>query len=446
MMRNILLIGAGRSTSSLIHYLLENSVKENWIITVGDYSKDLAVASVGGNNNARAIFFNANDDLQRRKEIKASDIVISMLPARMHHLVVKDCICFKKHLITASYTSEEIQDLDSIAKQENILILNEIGLDPGIDHMSAMRVIDQIHTQNGKLTSFKSFCGGLIHPKYDNNAWNYKFTWNPRNVVLAGLDGAEYLKNNRRISLSYQDLFNSTEDLSIPDLGLFEAYPNRDSFGYIDTYGLKGIPTFLRGTVRKKGFCKAWDIFVQLGMTDDSIVIEDLEGMTYKDYLKLFLLGNNKISIEDQFCKKFNLSRTSDEFQKFCSLDLFSDINIGLKRATSAQVLQKILEDKWNLSNNDKDMVVMKHEFIYTLEDKRLRKWDSSLVVYGEDMRYTAMAKTVGLPMAIAVKLILNKKINLSGVHIPTIPEIYNPILDELECHGISFIEDTVDL
>lgn len=440
-MKHILLIGAGRSTKALIQYLLNYSTKEDWKIIVADYYEDLAKESVAGYKNAEGIFFDVNNTTQREANIAASDIVISMLPPKMHYLIVKDCLSFRKNLITASYTPGNIKELDKKARKENILILNEIGLDPGLDHMSAMRIINEIKVKNGKLLSFKSFCGGLVHPDYDNNPWNYKFTWNPRNVVLAGFGNAEYIEKGEYISVPYNKLFRSTKDISVLDLGFFEAYPNRDSLSYRSTYGLEDIPTFLRGTIRKKGFCKAWDFFVQLGMTNDSLVIQNSKNITYSEYIELFLKKDVNLSVENRFCKYFNISKDSHEFQKVYWLGLFSDKIVNLEGATSAQILQKILEEKWKLDPEDKDMILMQHEFKYILNGKK-QTLNSSLVVYGENTEDTAMAKTVGLPVAIATKLILKNQLKLIGAHIPTIPEIYEPILNELEDFNISFIEE----
>ncbi len=440
-MKKILIIGAGRSSSSLIKYLINESSKNNWYVNVADRSIDVAQKLVANSSYAKAVYLDINDKEARNNIINDSDIVISMLPAALHILVAQDCIVYKKDLVTASYVSKEIAALNNAAKEANIILLNEIGLDPGIDHMSAMRIIDNIKNLNGELTSFKSYCGGLIHPEYDNNPWNYKFTWNPRNVVLAGRGVAQYIDNNKIKFIPYNQLFKQFEDLEILDLGFFEAYANRDSLSYRKAYKIDNIPTLLRGTVRKKGFCKSWDIFIKLGLTDDSYQISNSDSLTYKEYINLFLPKNNELSIEENFCKYLSINTDSEEFKKMKWLDLFSSKKINIKSASPAQILQKILEEKWTLSSNDKDMVVMKHEFEY-FKNGNCFKVDSSLVVYGDTPVYTAMAKTVGLPVAIATSLILKQKIKSKGVQIPTIKEIYKPILKELENNGINFIEN----
>jgi saccharopine dehydrogenase-like NADP-dependent oxidoreductase len=383
------------------------------------------------------------DDKQRQTEIENTDIVISMLPASMHIVVAEDCVRLCKNLVTASYVSKEIFALDEKAKNAGIILLNEIGLDPGIDHMSAMQVIDSIKENGGELTSFKSFCGGLVHPDYDTNPWHYKFTWNPRNVVLAGQGTAQYIKHGRYKYIPYHKLFERTEQMNILDAGEFEGYANRDSLNYRKAYGLEKIPTLFRGTLRRKGFCKSWNMFVQLGMTDDTYKVENAENMTYREFINLFFPFNNKMSVEKKFCDYLNISIDSDEFKKAQWLGVFSDTNIGMKDATPAQILQKICEEKWTLGVEDKDMIVMQHQFEY-VQNGEQKKLNSSLLVFGDDPRYTAMAKTVGLPVAIATKLILSGEINSVGVKIPTTKDIYIPVLKELSENGINFVEELV--
>ena len=442
-MKKILVIGAGRSAVTLIKYLLDNSIANNWQVTVADFSIELAETAVANHENGEAIFFNVTDEIQRKTEIGNADIVISMLPASLHITVAKDCISLGKNLVTASYVSAEIADLDEMAKQAGVILLNEIGLDPGIDHMSAMQVIDEIKENGGELTSFKSFCGGLVHPDYDTNPWNYKFTWNPRNVVLAGQGTAQYIKQGKYKYIPYTKLFERTEVMEVLDAGEFEGYANRDSLGYRSAYGLDDIPTLFRGTLRRKGYCKAWNMFVQLGMTDDTYKVENSENLTYRAFINLFFPYNNELSVEQKFCSYLNLSQDSEEFSKIEWLGVFKNTIVGLKDASPAQILQKICEEKWTLDTEDKDMIVMQHQFEY-VQNGEQKKLNSSLLVFGDDPRYTSMAKTVGLPVAIAAKLILNGKINSTGVKIPTTKDIYIPVLKELEDNGINFVEELV--
>ena len=429
------------STRTLISYLLNNAKDNNWRVIVADANKLLAQEAISNSEFGNAISLDIFNEQDREKHIMKSEIVISMLPPSMHHIIAKDCIKYKKNLVTASYVSKEMSILDNDAKNAGVLFLNEIGLDPGIDHMSAMKVINEIKDQGGKILSFKSFCGGLVHPDHDDNPWNYKFTWNPRNVVLAGQGTAQYKKNGKYKYIPYSKLFERIESMNILDAGEFEAYANRDSLAYIKSYGIENIDTMLRGTLRKKGFCKSWNIFVKLGMTEDSYLIKDSYNMTCREFTNLFFPYNNKLTVEEKFCDYLDLSIDSDEFRKVNWLGLFSKKNIQIDEATPARILQKILEDKWMLKSGEKDMVVMQHQFEYQIKSS-VKKLNSSLIVYGDNQIDTAMAKTVGLPVAIAVKLILNGVIKSIGVKIPVTKDIYNPVLDELSENRINFIEE----
>ena len=450
-MKNILVIGAGRSASSLIKYLLENSVKENWNVTVGDISLDLVKQKTADHPGARAIVFDITNDLQREEEIKRADIVVSMLPASMHLNVAKDCVRFKKHLTTASYVSKEMAELDADAKASGVILLNEIGLDPGIDHASAMKVIDDIHARGGELTSFKSYCGGLVAPENNDNPWGYKFSWNPRNVILAGQGTAQYIENGEYKYIPYNRLFTQLNPIEVAGYGSFEGYANRDSLSYRKLYNIATIPTMLRGTLRMPGYCKAWNVFVNLGITDDSYKIEASAELTYRQFMEAFLPAG-KQSTKEKLLSFMGTEIDDEIMSKIEWLGLFEDTKIKLKNASPAQILQDVLEEKWKLQENDKDMIVMQHQFEYfsanpitslskTKKKTSLKSIKSSLVVKGEDQTYTAMAKTVGLPVAIATKLILQGKIKARGVVIPTTKEIYEPLLVELESFGIKFVE-----
>lgn len=439
-MKNILIIGAGRSASSLIKYLLDNSSQENWKITVADISLDLAQKKINNHPNARAIAFDINNESQRHEEIQKSDIVISMLPASMHMSVAKDCVRMKKHLATASYVSKEMAELNDEAKKAGVILMNEIGLDPGIDHASAMKIIDEIHAAGGELVSFKSYCGGLVAPESNDNPWGYKFSWNPRNVVLAGQGTAQYIENGKYKYIPYNRLFKQIETIEVEGYGKFDAYANRDSLSYRKPYQLENIPTILRGTLRMPGYCKAWNVFVKLGWTDDTYKIENSEKLTYRELLEAFLPKGNA-SVKEKLAAFMGNEVDEDVMQKIEWLDIFGDRKIKLANATPAQILQDLLEEKWKLKEHDKDMIVMQHQFEFKNQESRVKRITSSLVVKGEDQIYTAMAKTVGLPLAITVKLILQEKIKARGVVIPTIKEIYEPVLKELESFGVKFIE-----
>ncbi len=445
-MRNILIIGAGRSATSLIKYLLDKSEKEDLFITIGDLSIESAQKFSNGHPNAKGIKLDVFDAPQRSQAIKFSDLVISMLPARFHIEVAKDCILYKKHLVTASYVSDEMQALDEDAKVNGLVFMNEIGVDPGIDHMSAMQVIDRIRDAGGIILMFESFTGGLIAPESDNNLWHYKFTWNPRNVVLAGQGGAaEFIQEGTTKYIPYHRLFRRTEFLDVEGYGRFEALANRNSLKYRSIYGLEDVLTLYRGTMRRVGFSKAWNMFVQLGLTDDSYKIDNSEDLTYRDYINLFLPYSPTDSVELKMRHALRIDQDDLMWYKLLELDIFNEVKkIGIKNATPAQALQKILMEKWKLNPNDKDMIVMYHKFGYELNGEK-HQIDSKMVLIGEDQTYTAMAATVGLPVAMAALKILNKEITSPGVQRPIKKEVYIPILNELKEYGIHFREEEVE-
>lgn len=444
-MRNILIIGAGRSATSLIRYLLDKSEKENLFITIGDISIQSAQKFTAGHPNARGIMLDVFNDVQRKEAVENSDLVISMLPARYHIEVARDCIEFGKHMVTASYISNEMQALNHKAESKGLVFMNEIGLDPGVDHMSAMQVIDRIRAKGGKMLLFESFCGGLIAPESDNNLWNYKFTWNPRNVVLAGQGGAaEFIQEGKYKYIPYHRLFRRTEFINIEDYGRFEVYANRNSLKYQSIYGLDKILTLYRGTIRRVGFSRAWNMFVQLGMTDDSYTIPDSENMTYREFVNLFLPYSPSDSVELKLRHALKMDQDDLMWDKLEDLDIFTkEKTLGIKDATPAMGLQKILEDKWTLAPEDKDMIVMYHKFGYELDGKQYQI-DSHMTLIGEDQTHTAMAKTVGLPVAIAALKILNEEITTPGVQLPIAKEVYEPILKELAENGVIFHEEEV--
>jgi len=440
-MKRILIVGAGLSTSCLINYLLEKSEEYNWKIIVADLDTNIAEKRIKGHKNGKAIFFDVFNDEQRSKEVSKADIVVSMLPARFHYLIVRSCLRYRKNLVTASYISPELKALNEEAKEKGILILNEIGLDPGLDHMSAMHVIDAIKEKNGKILSFKSSTGGLVAPKYDNNPWNYKFTWNPRNVVLAGQGVAQYIGQGMYKHIPYHKLFSRLRRIYVDPVGEFEVYPNRDSLKYRSIYGLDDIPTMFRGTIRKPGFSKTWNLLVQLGLTDDTFIVENSENITNRDFVNTFLKYHKTRTVEEKLALYLGIDEDSFDMYKLRWLGLFDKKIIGLKNATPARILQKILEEKLSLDEGDKDMIVMQHEFVYQYEGENTKKITSSLVVEGKDDVHTAMAMTVGLPLGIATKLILQERIPLTGVVIPISKLIYEPVLKELEKYNIKFVE-----
>jgi saccharopine dehydrogenase-like NADP-dependent oxidoreductase len=440
-MKNILVLGAGLSATTMIKYLLEQSTEHNWKLRIGDQFEELVKQKIKNHPNGEAFVFDVGNATQLNTEVANADVVISFLPARFHIQVAESCIQNSKHMITASYVSPEMKALDAKAKEKNICLWNELGVDPGIDHMSAMKIVDEIKEKGGNIISFKSNTGGLVAPEYDNNPWNYKFTWNPRNVVLAGQGTARFIRDGEYKYIPYHKLYERIEHTEVLDYGKFEVYPNRDSLFYREIYGLEDIKSIIRGTMRRPGYCKAWNVFVQLGMTDDSYQMADVEDMTYRDFFNAFLPYHKTTLVEEKL-KQYLPNFIDDEImQKLEWLGIFEDKEIGLANATPAQVLQHLLVKKWALEEQDIDMIAMQHKIQYELNNKT-HEVVSSLVVKGEDNENTAMSITVGMPVAIATKMLLTDKVFMPGVQVPTSKVMYEPILEELESIGIEFIEE----
>jgi saccharopine dehydrogenase-like NADP-dependent oxidoreductase len=425
--------------------LLDHSEKEQLYITIGDLSIELAQQKTNNHKNATAIAFDVFNEDQRKAEIQKATVVISMLPAHLHIEVAKDCLTYKKHMVTASYISPAMLELDEAAKANGLIFMNEVGLDPGIDHMSAMKVLDEIRDQGGNIILFESFCGGLVAPESDTNLWNYKFTWNPRNVVLAGQGGAaKFIQEGTYKYIPYSKLFRRTEFLEVEDFGRFEAYANRDSLKYRSVYGLDNALTCYRGTIRRVGYSRAWDILVQLGMTDDSYIIDNSEDMTYREFTNSFLPYHPTDTVEIKLRAIQKIDQDDIIWDKLVELDLFNPAKkVELIKATPAQILEKILAEKWALQPEDKDMIVMYHKIGYELHGEK-KQIDATMVCIGDDQTYTAMAKTVGLPVAITALKIINKEITTPGVQLPIKKDVYQSILKELESYGVVFKEKAV--
>lgn len=444
MSKNILLFGAGRSTASLIQYLLNLCSNEGWSLNLVEKHAEFANEKTKGHECATVHSFDILNAEKRQEMVQSADVVISMLPASFHMLIIEDCIELKKNMVTASYITPEIEALNQKAIDAGVSIMMELGVDPGIDHMSAMKMIDEIRSKNNEILLFESFTGGLVAPESDNNPWNYKFTWNPRNVVIAGQGGAaKFIQEGKYKYIPYHRLFRRTESISIDGYGKFEGYANRDSLNYRSVYGLDDIPTIYRGTLRRPGFSRAWDVFVKLGATDDTYKMEGVKSMTHRDFINSFLAYNPHDSVELKLMHYLNIPQDDSIIEKLEWLGIFENTPVGLEEdSTPAQVLQQILEKKWTLEEHDKDMIVMWHKLGYKTPKGELKMMTSSMVVKGEDRTYTSMAKTVGLPVAIATKKVLLEEINKPGIHRPVTPEIYNPILEELQQHDIQFSEN----
>ncbi len=438
-MKTILILGAGKSATFLIDYLAKSCAEKERNLILADLDLAAAEAKLEGRANARAVALDLQDEKARKSLISSADLIVSMLPATMHPLVASDCLDLGKHFFSASYESQAMRELRPEIERKGLFFLNECGLDPGIDHMSAMRIIDSAKAKGEEIISFRSYCGGLLAPESEDNPWQYKFTWNPRNVVLAGQGTACYLKNGGLKYVPYHRLFRQVEELGFPRLGDFEGYPNRDSLGYRQRYGLESVSTMLRGTLRRPGFCKAWDVFVQLGMTDDTVRMDLPDGATLRQFLEAFLPADQEISLEERL-REVIPELDFPTFERIQWLGFFENRKLPKTKGSPAQLLQAILEIDWELQPDDRDTIVMQHLFEIKT-DSGLKKLTSSLVAFGQDSTYTAMAMTVGLPLAIAVDLFLDGKIPLTGLHLPILPEVYEPVLAELERWGIRFEE-----
>ncbi|MFY0643447.1 MAG: saccharopine dehydrogenase NADP-binding domain-containing protein [Bacteroidia bacterium] len=439
-MKNVVVLGAGLSSNQLISYLEDEGGKHNWQLKVVDRDLDLIKSKTKESTQRSTADLSKKEEIS--KAILGADLVVSMLPARMHLAVAELCLEQAIHLATASYLSPEIKALNESVIHKKLIFLNECGLDPGLDHLSAMEMFEDIRSKGGEITEFESFTGGLVAPDCEDNPWRYKFTWNPRNVVLASQGGAvKFLHNGRYKYIPYHRVFRRTEIVQIEGYGKFEGYANRDSLKYRETYGLEKVQTMYRGTFRRPGFSKAWNCLVQLGATDDSYVVEDCENMSHRDFVNTFLAYHPTDSVELKLKQYLKIDQDDTElWEKLESIGLFSNESIGLSKASPAQILQHILQKSWSLKDNDRDMIVMWHKITYQLNGKSFVK-ESSMVTEGESNGKTAMARTVGIPLAIACKLILLGKIEQRGCVLPVSQEFYAPILKELEGFDIHFNE-----
>jgi saccharopine dehydrogenase (NADP+, L-glutamate forming) len=441
-MKQILLFGAGKSATCLIEYLIKHSVENEWQLVVCDSDRELALSKTKNAVNSSVVSVNVEDDHKRKGLIDAADMVISMLPPALHFLIAKDCLAGGKHLLTASYVDDNIRALEKEISDKNILFLCEMGLDPGIDHMSAMKMIHAIKNKGGKITRFVSHCGGLVAPESDNNPWHYKITWNPRNIVMAGKDGAEYLENDKTVKVPYNAVFRNCPEVNIIDGYPLCWYPNRDSLHYINTYGLEGISTFIRTTLRHPAFTRGWNKFVNIGLTDTNDLDQIKDCKTYENWWdrKTARFTENRKDWNNYLHVYITDPHRNEFHRQLLFLGIESNDMLPDGYTCSADILQYIIEKKLAIGSHDKDMIVMLHEMDYDVADE-IHHLKSSLVVKGEDSLKTAMAKTVGLPLGIAAKLILQGKIRSRGLHIPVVEDIYEPVLFELEKHGIGFEE-----
>ncbi|ATL48299.1 saccharopine dehydrogenase [Chitinophaga caeni] len=438
-MKHVLLFGAGKSATCLIDYLLANAPKYKWHLTVVDSDLLLIKSKIGKSYYASPAAIDIKDQAERQKLIQETDLVISLLPPHLHITIAKDCLKFKKNLLTASYIDPEISKLAKDIEDANLLFMYEMGLDPGIDHMSAMKLIHSIEKKGGQIFSFKSYCGGLVSPDSNDNPWEYKISWNARNVVLAGSSGAIYREKGKIKELGYKQLFDHNKTVNIPGLGKLAFYPNRDSLNYIDLYNLQNIPTFMRATLRYPDFCEGWNALIKLGLTKDADKF-DTSNLSFLKWSTRAVKMDKSLTIEDNMANFLGVTGKSKVIKQLKFLGIFSEELINLGDKNDAEILQHVLENQLRMEPHDKDMIVMLHEIDFERRDLNT-KMQSYMIVQGEDNLRTAMAKTVGLPLGILAKMVLLDKVDLKGLHIPVLPSIYNPVLKELEEHDIRFEE-----
>ncbi|WP_118976461.1 saccharopine dehydrogenase C-terminal domain-containing protein [Taibaiella koreensis] len=439
-MLTVLIAGAGKSSAHLIDYMLSNA-KQKWRVVVMDANPEMVAEKLNGHPKGEAAVIDIMDEQARQQLVKNADIVLSLMPPHLHYLLAKDCLKFKKNLITSSYVSDEIKALDAEARKAGITMMCEMGLDPGIDHMSANAIIHGVQRIAGTIQSFKSYCGGLVAPESDDNPWHYKISWNPRNIVLAGKQGAVWLENGKQHEAKYEQLFSASKKIKVAELGSLSYYPNRDSLKYLELYSLPDIKTFVRATLRHPAFMKGWDLVIKAGLVNEEDKFH-ADNSSYADWTAKVVGVANDDKLREQFKKKFGADEK--EMKQMDWLGLFDNRRInGVGQLSSADILQTLLEERWKMKALDKDMVVMQHQIDYERKGV-LVKLTSSMIVTGDNRQYSAMSKTVGLPMAILAKKILLQEIstkNFTGVQIPVMPEVYVPVLKELKKNGIEFIE-----
>lgn len=439
-MKKVLVLGAGLVARPLVRYLLDQGFQ----VTVASRTVSKAEKLIAGHRGGTATTLLAAETEKLEKLVGEHDLSISLLPAPLHPVVAKFCIKYKKHMVTTSYVSPIMRDLDGGAREAGVMLLNEIGVDPGIDHMSAMRIIHDVHRRDGEVVSFKSFCGGLPAPESNDNPWGYKFSWSPRAVLTAGKNDARYQERGKIISVPGKELFTHVEEYDIEDVGRLEAYPNRDSLIYVDLYGLKGIGTMFRGTFRYPGWCRCLKKVVDLELLDEKPVTYPA-GTTFRKWMAEIIAAPSEEDMRLQVAGYLDLDSEDNVLDRLEWLGLFSDelLPVTGKETTRLDTLAARMEPRMAYRPGERDMIVLVHRFIARFNDGTEENISSTLIDYGLPDGDSSMARTVSLPAAVGAKLILNGQIQEHGVHIPVRPEIYNPVLDELETMGIKCVERT---
>lgn len=448
-MKNVLVLGAGQSATFLIRYLLENAQERDWFVTVGDIDVDVAARAVGGHPSGHAIFFDVNDVELRDSQVSLADLVVNLLPQYFQPVVANDCLRHGRHMISVSYMDKRMADMAPEAERKGVLLLTEMGLDPGIDIMSAMAIIARVRAAGGTIESFESYGSGVPDPKVDSNPLRYCITWDPRNVVMAGEQGAQYLDKGKIKIVPWHHLFHHSWPKAVPGLETMEAYPNRDSLAYREKFGIEDVHTMIRGTLRYPGWSETWHQIVRLGLPNESIAIPDLPERSFAEIVEMFLPQTiSGSSLAWRVANYLQISMTGRIMENLRWLGLFDKHPAGIQGRTAADAMIWLLKTRLSLPPDGRDVIILLHDFVarYGEEDGRRERITSTLVHYGEPGGPTAMSRTVGLPAGIAAKRVLTGELPLTGCHIPDHPAIYEPILHELAAHGLAFDETTVEL
>ncbi len=435
-MQKVLILGAGMVVKPIVTYLLNKEIH----VTVASRTKSKAEAMTGDHPYGRAVAWTVEDEKGLDNMIADHDLTVSLLPWTHHPLVAKYCIRHKKNMVTTSYVKPEMQALDKQAREAGIIILNELGLDPGIDHMSAMRIIDHVHNKNGKIEGFYSICGALPAPEVSGNPFRYKFSWSPKGVIMAGNNDGRYLREGKIVDIPTEDLFKHPLKVTFPGAGQLEVYPNRDSMPYVELYGIPETKTMVRGTFRHPGWCEILDNMKRLGLLSGEKL--ELSGKTFADFMAMMISSSDRSGIQKQVATHLELERGSLPLKAMEWLGLFDEKPMNREVDSPFEIVSDLMIGKMMLGHNERDMVAMQHIFLASWNDGTREVIKSSMVDFGSPATDTSVARTVALPAAIAAEMILSDRISAKGVHIPVIPEIYNPILDKLESMDIRMIEE----
>ncbi len=434
-MKNVLILGAGMVVKPIVEYLLQ----KGYALTLASRTQSKADKLINGHPRGKSIEWTIDDEITLDALIKSHDLTVSLLPYSYHVSVAKLCVKHKKNMLTTSYIQPAMKALNEEAMKAGILILNEIGLDPGIDHMSAMRIIDRVHADGGEVEEFYSFCGALVAPEVEKNPFNYKFSWAPKGVVMAGNNDGNYLRNGEIIYVPTADLFKNPIQLSFPEVGDLEVYPNRDSLPYKELYGIPETKTIFRGTFRYDKWCEVLDAMKALNLIAYEKI--NLEGLSYAGFMAKMIVSDSSENIKQKIADKLNVKTNSNAIEAMQWLGLFSEEKMNRVLDSPFEIISDLMIEKMMIKENERDMVILQHTFVAKY-DGRKEVIKSRMLDFGSLKTNTSIARTVALPAACGVEMMLEGKIKTTGVHIPVIPEIYNPVLDQLETMDIKMIEE----